>query len=126
MRERNIVDRAAARLGGSRQGGSRPGRRSDSPQVATARSGDGEPYVVEVARVDGCWAVSVPRVPDATEFVERLDQVEACARRLIAQIRHIDPAKVEVDLRFAATAPATLTHAPAPQLSQDALDPSPY
>ena len=83
-------------------------------------------FVVEVARIPGCWVLSVPRLPDVVEYVERLDGADTRAQGLIAAVLGVDPAAVRVELRLSANPPAVLAGRPAPLLSQDALDPSPY
>jgi hypothetical protein len=85
-----------------------------------------EPFVVEVARISGCWVLSVPRLPDLVEYVERLDGADTRARKVIAAALGVDSDRVQVDLRLSANPPAVLTGRPAPLLSQEALDPSPY
>lgn len=84
------------------------------------------PYPVDVARVLGCWVVSVPCLPEIVEYVERLDQAEPCARRSIAAALGVPAEQVTIDLRLSANPPGGAAGHAAPQLSQDALDPSPY
>jgi hypothetical protein len=54
------------------------------------------PWRVIAKREDGRWAVRVPELRGLFAEVQRLDSVEAAARRAIARLTETDPAGVEV------------------------------
>jgi predicted RNase H-like HicB family nuclease len=83
-------------------------------------------YHVDVARIPGCWVLSVPCLPEVVEYVERLEQAEPRARQAIAAALGVPCERVTVDLQLSAGPPNVAAGRAAPQLSQDALDPSPY